>query len=45
MLVRRRKRRGRSFADDAQFGVRLLKRDAGSQPPDDADRTAFERTV
>ena len=45
MLVRRRKRRGRPFAEHAQLGVRLLPRDARSQPADDADRTALERTV
>ena len=45
MLVRRRKRRGRPFAEHAQLGVRLLPRDARSQPADDADRTALERIV
>ena len=39
------KRRGRPFGKHAQLGVRLLPRDAGSQPADDADRTPFERFV
>ncbi len=43
--MRRRKRRRRPFAEHAQLGVRLLPRDARSEPADDVDRAALERTV